>query len=169
MKICKHYVLILALGSFTAFVFAQSRIVRGPSMSVEVSMTQTTIKGGYPINVKTVMTNVSSHDVEYSLTNASPLFEKHVTDQHSGSLAPETDAGRILHKWLPGHGIKAGSIFSEDRILLPGKSIETVSDISKEYDVGQPGKYEVWVEVRDPEHRDKRLKSNVIVFTVVPQ
>jgi len=169
MKLCKHYVIILALCFFTAFVFAQSKVLRSPSISIEISMTQTTIKVGYPINVKTVMTNVSSHDVEYSLTNASPLFEKHVADQHSGSSAPETGAGRILHSWLPGHGMKGGSIFSEDRTLLPGKSIETVSDISKEYDVGQPGKYEVWVEVRDPEHRDKKVKSNVIVFTVVPQ
>ena len=52
------------------------------------------------------------------------------------------------------------------QVLGPQKSIRVVEDICKEYDIREPGRYSVRVEVQDPEHPKNKIKSNVIVFTL---
>lgn len=144
---------------------AQSTTTEAPSISVEISMPDTTIQVGSSIMLTATMKNVSGHDLKYVITTASPLFEITVTTR-SGKLAPVTNLGRGRHSWLPGHGVKSTSIFSTPQVLGPHKSVEVVEDVRKEYDIRQPGAYRVQVEVQDPEHRKNKIKSNVIVFTL---
>jgi hypothetical protein len=144
---------------------AQSPTTEAPSISVEISTPDTTIQVGSSIMLSATMKNVSGHDLKYVITTASPLFEITVTTP-TGKLAPETNLGQRRHSWLPRHGVTSASIFSTPQVLGAHKSIEVVEDVRKEYDIRQPGAYSVQVEVQDPEHRENKIKSNVIVFTL---
>lgn len=166
VKIYRYLLFCLVIMFCQMLRAAQTAVTRGSSISLEISMPTTTVTFGSAIDVKTTLTNVSTHNVEYVITTASPLFETYVYDL-TGNVAPETDLGRRRHGWLPKHQLKSGAIVSASQVLAPQKSIELLQDLSKEYDLQRPGRYKVRVEVQDPEQRNKKIGSNTVVFTLI--
>ena len=165
----KQFALFASLLVFTVPYSAQSTQRGKPSLSITISAPQTVVKASSPVKLRITMTNISNHNVTYYVSSAGRPYDIYVRGT-SRKLAPETPAGVRVHPWSPKYKpfSGGGSVFSGSFQIKPGEKTETEVDLTKEYDLNQPGKYTVQVERRDPENPKKRLKSNVITLTVTP-
>jgi hypothetical protein len=158
----------LSFAPLTA-VYAAQGVQPGPqSLSLTISASESVAKAGSPVKLTIIATNASDHDVVY-YDGPSGLYRIYVRDA-TGGIAPETPEGVRKHPWSPhrtgGGGVISGPSFREH--LGAGEKQETDIDLTKEYNLSQPGKYTVQVERPDPENKGKWLKSNTITVTVTP-
>jgi hypothetical protein len=126
-----------------------------------------TVKAGSDVFIKVHLTNTSKHKLALgydkdSRTNVDFSHQYEVRDSH-GSLAQKRT---IAHPEIgsTGHGWPA-------RILKPRESMDiTGDDISRLYDLSQPGAYTVQLSrtVSD-DPKDGVVKSNAITVKVTPQ
>ena len=121
------------------------------------------VKAGSEVRLRITLTNTSDQDAFYSVVaqSAAP-YDVYVRDS-KGNSAPETPYGRKIHPWSPGHPPLSGSFTAFRVRLAPGRKTETEVDLTREYNLSQPGKYAVQSQdVQD----GIVLKSNTLTVTV---
>lgn len=144
-----------------------------PKFSLTIKTAQGTVKVGSDVVVEAEMKNISAEDIFYSrLTGRGPgPFPSGFTWEilnSEGKPVPFTEYGLKINRPEPelgpgGYVPAAGkTIFG---LLGPGKAIVEKMALSKEYDLGKPGKYSIQA-LRSDGKTD--VKSNVITLTVKP-
>jgi hypothetical protein len=144
-----------------------------PSVALTISADQDSVKAGAPVRVKAFLENKTNHDIPMALdASGGKAFPLEVRDAQ-GNLAPETplgyvwngnqtnlDADRVSPKELSGN-LVFGSLKAGDRA-------KREMDVSKFYEMKQPGKYTIQARALDPENSSITVKSNTITITVTP-
>jgi hypothetical protein len=124
-------------------------------------------KPGEPVSLKLVLKNVSSAPVRVNDNLLAERTYELTTVYADGSEAPRTALGRRLLEERGGSSMLV--------ILAPGEEIQSVLDITKLYDVRQPGTYysratRVVLPKTDAEigQTVEKAFSNPVVFSVTP-
>ena len=154
--------LVLLLVIFTEFAFGQPETAKQP-FEILITTDLTTVRAGDPIPIKVALTNTSGKDL-----NVSGGFDRQTGLRSSHSYEIRGPSGTLIpkkpHKQ---NGPLTGSVIFET--LGAGESSLQVEDISRAYDLNQPGRYVIQVSRAvpgDPKHAV--VKSNTIVITVTP-
>jgi hypothetical protein len=164
-----------------------------PSFSVATSATRAEVKIGTPIVLKLTMTNISDHDLRFSVRvlQCPPLISRWVEVRQvqvqlydsEGNPVPLTLYGGVVQgrsgeyasrrAKVPLHGKGAreqgvgcggGGTLG---VLKPGESLTEDADLSKEFELRSPGRYTVYAQRWD-EDRKAQVKSDRISLTVKP-
>jgi hypothetical protein len=158
----------LFASTLTAMVVAQSAKPgpdMQPSISIEISAPEATVKVGAEVELNINLKNISHHEISGSeiLGGADLNYDIQVRN-NDGALAPYTPVGRKLYGKDPSYGGLHGSV--RMYILAPGVSHKSNTFLNKIY-VLTPGNYSVQASGRDPDTK-ALVKSNVIKITVTP-
>jgi hypothetical protein len=167
---------------FTSVISAggQAQVVQPapaePKFSLTIKTAQGTVKVGSDVVVEAEMKNISAEDIFYSvLTGRGPGpvpsgFTWEILNSE-GKPVPLTEYGLKINQLEPPQG-EVGSggyvpaagktVFG---LLGPGKAIVEHRALSKEYDLGKPGKYSIQA-LRSDGKTD--VKSNTITVTITP-
>jgi hypothetical protein len=135
-----------------------------------IRMDKDVVKAGSEIRVWIDFKNISNHAILVSEETKNPRvveqrFRAYVRTEN-GALAPETKWGRKVRTGKDDPGeftIEVGSIYQ--RYIQPGQTRTDAVRLSGMYDLGQPGKYTVQLEIPD-EKGSIVFKTNTLTFTV---
>jgi hypothetical protein len=144
-----------------------------PAISLSIAGLENSIKTGPPIKVEATITNESNADVSLIFNAVEDRggldYSVSVKNEHS-AVPPDTKFGRAL-KGLTNPALRTeetpvdGSIFFTD--LKPrGQWTDTI-EISKLFDLTQPGKYSIQLS-RFDDVSHSYVKSNVVTITITP-
>ncbi len=135
-----------------------------PATVLAITAAQESIAAGSPVWVELTVTNKSKHEISLWREVSGRDFQVEVKD-HKGKFAKDTkygysrngraDPARLTPEDLSGSGACV--------TLGPGKSLSYKLDISKLYDLTQPGEYTIQAERSDSEST-ATVKSNKIVI-----
>jgi len=156
--------LILA---FTGSLKAQSAPSKraNPRFSITISVQPTSLKVGSPLTCYATLTN-TSNEMVYLFASVQWMgeldFKIDVRDEQ-GKRAPLTEYGRQVKGESP---IPIVQNATADVILHPGESFKREIDLSKVYNLAQPGKYNIQTERGD---EGAVAKSNIVTVTVAPK
>ena len=140
------------------------------SFSVTISPEELTVKAGSPVWVVATIENKSNHDVRVYRAISSDMdqggwvYTVDVRD-NKGVASPETRFYRIVQDRDPDVTMKKSGGSTK---LKPGETMTDRVNVSKLYDLNQPGKYTIQFQRLDPETKTF-VKSNEITVTVTPK
>lgn len=143
-----------------------------PIISLSLSAVQDPVKSGSPVRVKVTLKNESSHDAAVATEVGGLDFRIEVRDA-KGGLPPETSLGYVWNGHVSNldpnrvspQDLRGAAVYGT---MKAGSKFVRELDVSKRYDLKQPGKYTVTVEHQDPENPSLIVKSNTITMTVTP-
>jgi hypothetical protein len=161
------------LFTLAGIVGAQDAQPKKPSLSLNISVPQDTVKAGSPVVLHLAMTNISDGDLNMSRAAINGVVPRQMDVKvfdKDGQPVPETDYGMRIHGRVRHGGVGIGVGTTEN--MKPGDVIREESDLSKEFEL-KPGKYTVQAECVDPAIKtaakfEAPVKSNVVTFTVTP-
>jgi hypothetical protein len=135
-----------------------------PSFSLAISTPHTTVRTGEPVLLKVLITNTSGREVYYAgALNRPGGLDVNVMDSNNKPVK-ETSYGQRQHGTaFPPVG--SGSVLRIE--VDPGKSMEEDVMVDKEWDIGTPGTYKLYVELADPQS-NQAVRSNAVILTVMP-
>ena len=155
----KRFLVLLACTALTS-VHAQS--VPDP-FSITLAAKTATVKRGTSVWVKIQLTNNSAQDLDESgtingMTGADPNLSFKVRDED----------GKLKQKKVHKHP-ELASGKPINRTIAPGETLEEEQDVSRLFDMTEPGSYVIEVSRRASDaQKDKSVKSNTITVTVLP-
>jgi hypothetical protein len=174
MRILRMCFLFSAILNLSWAVVAQSPSTQAtqPVISLTLSSAQNSVKAGSPILVKVVMTNISGHGIGITEETHGRDYHIEVRDE-KGKLPPDTKLGSV---WNGNHPVVHPELLSPSDLsgnlisgtMPAGEKQNTGLDVSRFYDMSQPGKYSIQVQRADPENPSIVVKSNTITVTVTP-
>lgn len=134
-----------------------------PAIAVSIALDKERVSVGQsPWAILTVK-NLADHDVVLR----DLMIRLHVEDE-KGEERPMTRVQRnITHKLLPGEAALPGTGIGPVWVIAPGQSSSHKYELSYFYDISQPGKYKVYIDVVDPSSR-KPLRTNTAKFEMLP-
>jgi len=138
-----------------------------PTISINISTPQNTVRVGSEIIVDVVTQNISHHVIHYTVIAGAGAELSHfrVDVRNSvGKPVTETQYGQKVHG--TDHRAHSGSVFGADIPVEPGKTLHEKLILTKEYDLSQPGTYTV--QLRRTDFDDSSVKSNTITLTITP-
>jgi hypothetical protein len=147
---------------------AQSTLTE-PKITITIKTEQSIAAVGSAVEVQVEMKNISAADISYGAAGifgaGTTSFRWEIRDGE-GRAIPMTQYGlKVNHLDDPREGvaptIRAESAFAET--LRPGKSVVQKVALSKEYDLGKPGKYTIQALRFDG---NVEVKSNIITLTL---
>jgi hypothetical protein len=144
---------------------AQDPQPKKPSLSLNISLPQDTVKPGSPVVLHLAMTNISDGDLDVGRSTVNGALPRHVDVKvldKDGQPVPETDYGMRIHGRVRRGGVGGGAGTTEN--MKPGDAIREESDLNKEFEL-KPGKCTVQAETYIP-FTGILVKSNVVTFTV---
>lgn len=134
-----------------------------PPLAVVIAAEPTTVKAGEAVSVRTVLTNKSKQPFDASACYCGPagldsLFRWEVREN-----------GRLTTKRTYPHPELATGEIILDRVVQPGGELSGSQDISRLYNMTQPGKYTIQAIVELPKQMSGGIvKSNEITIIVTP-
>ena len=160
--------ILLAVVSCCAVAIAESR----DPFSLSIAAVNSEVPAGSPVMIDVTLENTSNHDISVYRDNSPDqgglVYKADVRDE-DGKTAVETEFGRAVqgHDTLEQVSRKPYVIVGSggDQNLAPGKEIKDRINVSKLYDLHQPGKYTIQLERFDLETKSF-IKSNKITVTV---
>lgn len=142
----------------------QSEAAKPPKVPfvISISPEKQAVKPGSMVSIKIRLTSTSNHELSASSSyydGVDVSYQQEVRNSE-GNLAERHQAAQSQQiASLHGH--------SRLRTLKPGESAESVSVISPQYDVSQPGQYVIQLSRAISDNpKDGVVKSNKIVVTV---
>lgn len=143
-----------------------------PVITLNISAVQKSIKAGSSVQIRVNLKNISSHDIALVMEVKGRDCRVDVRDA-DGKLAPETKLGYVWngHVASPDPSRVSPQDLTGNLVYGTLKAGETQSwqmDVSKLYELKQPGRYTIQVERKDPENPSITVKSNTITVTVTP-
>jgi hypothetical protein len=164
-KLLSIAIVICTLTAIAVAQSAKSGEAAPPSVSIEISAPEATVKAGAEMELKVNLKNISHHEISGSeiLGGADINYDIQVRNVH-GDLAPYTAVGRKIYGKDPSYGGLHGSVTMY--ILAPGVTHKSNTFLNKIY-VLTPGNYSVQATGRDPDTQ-VLVKSNIINMTVTP-
>ncbi len=147
MELEHRLALISMLLLFTADAVGQDELRSKSPFSIALSAERLEFRPGSPIPLKVMMTNTSDRDLRFDIIfirdkelNYEPVKERLVDVQlydNEGNSVPLTLFGRVARGRCLcfGKGVQG--------LLRPGESLTEEADLSKEFDIKQPGKYTI--------------------------
>ncbi|SRR6266496_4004907 len=148
--------------SLTILGAAQSTQAVQSPFTITISTPRPVIKAWSPVMLKIVMTNTSEHAESYVVVAQKAHYDIVVTDE-KGNPAPNTPYGQKIHRSNRSPLIGSSTMFRAT--LQPGEKRHSEVDISKEYDLSQPGNYTI--SAQDIQG-GITVKSNTINVTITP-
>ena len=147
-----------------------------PVISVGLHAERDTVKTGAPIVMKATLTNLSDHEITFGydrsrsgIVEVDVLAEsgKFATDKRPGYVNGRIDLERLARTVSPEQLAKSGLVTGHLVYVpvKPGGTLDDVIDVSKFYDMTEPGVYMVVVERKDPES-GAPVQSSPIKVTV---
>jgi len=157
-------ILAITVGGTSIDAQTTSPTSQSALIAVSIGMNKSVYTVGQKPTVVLTMKNVGSQ--ETCLSAADDRYRVHV-DGASGE-GPETEYNRHLHgDYRPGDGpppVTQGSVVCGS--IVPGSSDTLTFNLSIYYDLSAPGKYSVYLEVRDG--AGKWLRTNTATFEIEP-
>jgi hypothetical protein len=147
-----------------------------PVTSITISPLHDSLKVGYPVLVNITVTNTSNHDgVEITRLRSGADSQIDVRDAN-GKLAPDTSFGYVHNGHVAQPDLDPARFSAADLAdnatggaTLNAKEATTWSiNVSRFYDMSQPGKYSIRIQRGDPEDLEAFVKSNTITVMVTP-
>jgi hypothetical protein len=153
---------LLLVANLLVFALGSNQAAK-PPLTISISIDKPIVKAGEEVLIKVHLTNTSDQGLDNSanindMTGVDPNYFYDVHDT----------GGKLVRKRVYEHPELATghAIF---RSVKPGESITDVQDLSRLYDMRQPGKYVIQVSRRISEgKRADVVKSNKITVTVTP-
>ena len=151
---------------------ASSGAASKPSFTLSVTASDNDIKIGAAVQVDVTMKNISSQTIEVwrnALGQEGLVYEMNVTDER-GAAPLDTKFGKDIK------GLKDPAFLTPDTpihmsggwvTLKPGETLTDRLNISKLYNLAQPGKFAIQVRRFDDESKTF-VKSNSISVTIHP-
>jgi hypothetical protein len=144
---------------------ANSKVNHAPILDVSIALEPDHVQVGQSPWAALTITNVSGDMV----TVPSDISSYHFHVEENGAEAPKTE----FHRHLNGEfrrgdkepQLSSGPVISHE--IAPGKSYVRRFQLTRYYDLGNPGKYSVYVEVKD--QLDHWVRSNTATLDVVPK
>jgi hypothetical protein len=130
------------------------------ALTLHITARHDVVKVGSEVEADIVFANVGKETLELDFSGSGGLLDYFVDvlDEHDSS-PPLTFWGKST----------PGTLNPYTKILPPGKSFEDNINISRLYDLSQPGKYRIQLERGYPRGGKRSgIKSNLIVVTVTP-
>jgi hypothetical protein len=143
----------------------------GPKFSLTISLPQSVVKSASKVELDITKKNISEHDLmcETVVGTAEEDYDVIATDGE-GKPAVETKYGRKIHGKEPYKGTSRSSFI---RTLKPGEEVQEHLFVNRIYDLSQPGKFTIQVQVpiyaNDADaksHRPTYVKSNAVTVTI---
>ncbi len=140
-----------------------------PPFSITISTETPTVKAGSGLSIKISITNTSNHDINatsayfmgpYAFMDAG--YDEEVRDS-KGNLAKSKQPP------MPGADDPVVIDSVRIKILKPGETTGSITGVSPDYDISQPGEYFIQLSKRISDNpKDGVVKSNKITVTVTP-
>src|ERR1700730_9323434 len=135
-----------------------------PAFEIAISLESSVVKAGSKITVKATLVNKSSSNLLFSTDeNIAKLDFKADVRDSQGNLAPLTEYGRSVMRNETAPDITSAGY----SMVRPGETKKSDVDITKLYNLSQPGKYSIRVQRIDDAIK-MAVKSNTITLTVTP-
>jgi hypothetical protein len=148
----------------------ESTQIASSDWRMTIRMDKDVVKAGSEVKVLIEAKNISDHAILVTEELKNPrridLRYKTYVRAADGSLAPETKWGRRVRtgREEPGEStIEVGS--SYERYIQPGQIRPETLVLNALYDLSEPGKYSVQIEIPD-EQGHVILRSNIVTFMV---
>ena len=155
-------VAVLLLGALAIADYSSAQSDAKP-FSLTLATKEPTVKAGASVWVTVQLKNTSNDDIDESgsinsMTGADPNFVFNIRDE----------AGKMKQKKVHKHSeLASGKPFN--RTIHPGETFEEEQDVSRLFDMSEPGKYVIQVYRRATDDgRGAVVKSNTLTITVTP-
>jgi hypothetical protein len=139
--------MIIAMTGGSLGVWAQVGGAQATSIAVSLKGPRANLTAGEKPMVVVTIKIIGHRTV--GLSTGSDLFRVHVEGKNGEP--PETEWQRQRHgDYRPGDGpaLMDGPVVSVE--FAPGQMVSRSYDLTKFYDLSAPGRYSVWMEIRDP-------------------
>lgn len=163
----KHYARYLACAAIlsAALTFAGAKQL----FSLAITALKEPLKAGDELHLRVTITNISGRDISFIVSPGpipedGPLYQINARDAE-GRPAPPSASVLRRDKRVP---IYYGSRLA--RTVKPGESFVDQVDVTRLYDLSQPGKYTISVARSIPPHQnlgEGLVESNTVTVTVV--
>lgn len=141
-----------------------------PAFSITVQGPQTAAKLGEPVKIDITLTNISDRalGVHLELEGRSEITYEVFMEGLRGGEAPTTAYLRAVRgQHLPSDPDGVIAYSTKIWLIQPGKSATTHMDLTKLYEIKEPGTYKVWVARKDKVSGIK-VQSNALTISVSP-
>jgi hypothetical protein len=178
LKIGVKFFVVLALFGGCGVAIAQLLQVNPPSdhraTSIAITPRNDSTKVGSPVFIIVSLTNTSQMDytIQRLSSGADCLID--VRDV-GGKLPPDTSFGYLHNGHVAARDRDPTRYSTADLMdnlivgsLKAGQTMKWTINVSRFYDLSQPGKYQITVERADLADRNVTLKSNTVTVTIVP-
>ena len=163
------YLVTMIIGITNVPLHAQSAapLSQAPSVAVSIALEKDHVLLGKKPRVVVTIKNISQQEICFS--TSSSLYRVHVEGE--GGEPPKTEMHRHSQgDFRPGDGpdLDEGPVVCSD--IAPGASGRRIYDLATFYDLSVPGKYTVYLEIRDepkgPAGPGVWLRTNTAQFEV---
>ncbi|MGA7560746.1 MAG: hypothetical protein WCF61_14125 [Terriglobales bacterium] len=138
-----------------------------PPFSITISTETPTIRARTGLSIMVRITNTSNHDI-----NASSVYVDGVAGIDGSYDEDVRDSkGNLAKRKQPQEADPNAPVTMSHRLrtLKPGESTGSVTGVSRQYDISQPGQYVIQLSRRISDNpKDGVVKSNKITITVIP-
>jgi hypothetical protein len=152
-------IIVVAANSIQVGAQSAAAASQSPSMGVSIALQRDQISIGQTPRVILTIKNLADHEI--CLSTSAHHYRIHVNG--TGSEPPKTEMHRHREgDFRPGDkpDVMEGPVVCPE--IAPSKSDTRIYDLQKFYDLSTPGKYTVYVEVRD--ESGVWLRSNTVRF-----
>jgi hypothetical protein len=161
---------VAGVGDAQTAAASQAAQSPSPDWEMTIRMDKDFVKAGAEIKLWVDLRNISDRPIAVTEEIKNPrvveLRYRACVRAESGAMVPETKWGRRVRTGKDDPGeftVQVGSIYQ--RYIQPGQTRTDAISLSGQYDLSQPGRYAVQVEIPD-EKGSILFKSNTLTFTV---